>query len=393
MKNIEYLVGNNKFKSISRHPYNNLTCEFIYELSKILTNHPRCFEYPDIKTLAFWCRKKNIDILKSNFNSAQLRTGLGLVFHITPSNVPTNFAYSLLFGLLTGNSNIIKVPSKKFEQISIICDSIKKALKKKKYVQLKDNITIVRYSDCVEFTDEISSICDARLIWGGDKSIKEIRKSQLNPRSRDIAFSDRFSLCVIDVKSILKLDQYGQDRIIEKFYNDTYLVDQNACSSPHLIVWLGDKDSKAKKIFWNKLRKYIDKKYTMPNIASIDKYTKLCEDLINFRNIKKYKIYTNLLYVVTLKKLDFGINELRGKWGYFYECNSKNLDNLAKFIDRSCQTLTYIGIKKDVLKKFVIKNNLKGIDRIVPTGQGLSMNLNWDGYDINQSLSRIIDLK
>ena len=25
------------------------------------------------------------------------------------------------------------------------------------------------------------------------------------------------------------------------------------------------------------------KKYTLPNIAAIDKYTKLCEDLINFK--------------------------------------------------------------------------------------------------------------
>jgi hypothetical protein len=393
MKKIEYLVGSNNFKPISRRPYNNLVCDFICELSKILINHPRCSDYPDIKTFAFWCRKKNIDILKSNFISSQLRVGLGLVFHITPSNVPTNFAYSLLFGLLTGNSNIIKVPSKKFEQIHIICDCIKKTLKKKKYIKLKNNIAIVRYSDCVEFTDKISSLCDARLIWGGDKSIKEIRKSQLNPRSRDIAFSDRFSLCVIDAKSIIKLDQYGLERTIEKFYNDTYLVDQNACSSPHLIVWLGDRDSKVRNIFWKQLYKYVDKKYAQPKIASIDKYSKLCEDLINFKNIKKYKNYSNLLYVLTLKELDFGINKLRGKWGYFYEYNSKNLDHIAKFIDRTCQTLTYIGLKKDILKKFVIKNNLKGIDRIVPTGQGLSMNLNWDGYDINQSLSRIIDLK
>ena len=393
MSKIEYLVGNRNFKSISQSPYNNLVCDFICELSKMLIDHPSCHDYPDIKTLAFWCRKKNIDIMKSNFSSNQLRVGLGLVFHITPSNVPTNFAYSLLFGLLTGNSNIIKVPSKKFEQIHIICDCIKKALQKKKYVQLKKNITIVRYSDCVEFTDKISSLCDARLIWGGDRSIKEIRKSQLNPRSRDIAFSDRFSLCVIDAKSISKLNQYDLDRVIEKFYNDTYLVDQNACSSPHLIVWLSDKDSKVRNIFWNQLYKYVLKKYNLPQIASIDKYTKLCEDLINFQNIKKYKNYTNLLYVVTLKNLDFGINQLRGKWGYFYECNSKNLDNLAKFINRSCQTMTYIGVKKDILKKFVTKNNLKGIDRIVPTGQGLSMSLYWDGYDINQTLSRIIDLK
>ena len=48
---------------------------------------------------------------------------------------------------------------------------------------------------------------------------------------------------------------------------------------------------------------------------------------------------------------------------------------------------------KDFFKKFVFENNLKGIDRIVPSGQGLSMTLRWDGYDLNQALSRIIDLK
>ena len=35
-----------------------------------------------------------------------------MIFHITPSNIPTNFAYSFIFGLLTGNSNIVKVPTK-----------------------------------------------------------------------------------------------------------------------------------------------------------------------------------------------------------------------------------------------------------------------------------------
>ena len=75
-------------------------------------------KYPDIKTLAFWCRKKNILNLQKKLQTDEPRLGLGLIFHITPSNIPTNFAYSLIFGLLTGNSNIVKIPSKKFEQIA-----------------------------------------------------------------------------------------------------------------------------------------------------------------------------------------------------------------------------------------------------------------------------------
>ena len=249
-KEIEYLVGNKNFILNPIVPYDNLICNFIADLSKELINHPESKNHSDIKTLAFWCRKKNIDLMKLNMNTNELRLGLGFVFHITPSNVPTNFAYSLLFGLLTGNSNLIKLPTKKFLQIEVICECIQKILNLKKYFKLRRMITIVRYSDYDEFTDYISKICNARIIWGGDQTIDSVRKFKIDSRARDITFSDRFSLCVINPKTIIKSSEYQLRRIIENFYNDTYLVDQNACSSPHLLVWIGKKNIKAENIFF-----------------------------------------------------------------------------------------------------------------------------------------------
>ena len=352
-------------------------------------------KYPDIKTLSFWCRSKNIHNLKNKFylNNNDLRIGVGLVFHITPSNIPTNFAYSLLFGLLSGNSNIIKVPSKKFPQIDIICNSIKKLLKKKQYLKIKNKIKIVRYADNDQYTKEISSICDARLIWGGNSSINNIRNFRLKERSIDIAFSDRFSFCVIDAKKFLKLDKYQISGLVKKFYNDTYLVDQNACSSPHLIIWLNDKSYKGRNLFWKLLNEYLLKKYYQPEIASIDKYTKLCEDILNLDNLKKHKNFNNLIYVITLKNLNYKSSKLRGKWGYFYEFETSDLNEIAKIINKDCQTLTYFGLTKEFLKRFILDNNPAGIDRIVPIGQALDITLNWDGYDINKILSRVVDIK
>ena len=179
--------------------------------------------------------------LKQNFESQKLRTSIGLIFHITPSNIPTNFAYSLLFGLLTGNSNVVKVPSKKFEQITIICSVIKKILNKKLFSSLKNSITIIRYKDNDDFTKYLSLQCDGRLIWGGDSSVKNIRKFRIKNEAIDIAFTDKFSFCAIDAKKFLKLKKNESNRLFERFYNDTYLVDQNACSSPHLIIWLNDR--------------------------------------------------------------------------------------------------------------------------------------------------------
>ena len=128
--NINFLVGG-KIGRILITPYDLEVCKFLESLSKELEKKIYN-KYADLKSLSFWCRKKNLEKLKSNFISEKLKKGKGLIFHITPSNVPTNFVYSLIFGLLTGNSNVIKVPSKKFEQVSIICSLINKILKKKK---------------------------------------------------------------------------------------------------------------------------------------------------------------------------------------------------------------------------------------------------------------------
>jgi len=158
----------------------------------------------------------------------------------------------MIFGLINGNSNIIKVPSKNFIQIDIICAVLKKVLKKKKYKKLKEMITIIKYSNNDEFTKQVSKICDARVIWGGDKTISEVRKFPISERAYDISFADRYSFCVMNSSKLKRLTEFEFKRLIERFYNDTYLVDQNACSSPHLLVWLG-KDKKIKEKFWKNL--------------------------------------------------------------------------------------------------------------------------------------------
>ena len=131
----------------------------------------------------------------------------------------------------------------------------------------------------------------------------------------------------------------------------------------------------------------------MPKISSVDKFTKLYGDIINLKNFQKYQTFDNLIYIISLKKLDRSINNLRGKWGYFYQFNITNLGQIFKNLDSKCQTMTYYGLSNDLIKKTILKNNLKGIDRIVPIGQALNISLNWDGYDINKILTRIIDIR
>ena len=106
-----------------------------------------------------------------------------------------------------------------------------------------------------------------------------------------------------------------------------------------------------------------------------------------------FKMYSNLVYVISLKNLANGIDTLRGKWGYFYEYELNDINKIVKFINNKFQTLTYFGLSKKNLKKFITKNCLRGIDRVVPIGQALNISFEWDGYDMNKILSRVIDLK
>ena len=249
-KKAKILVGTNQIDNLTLQPFDIRVINFLSKLSKNILNNSSTKKFTDVVTFAFFCREKNLFNLSKNYNDLNIRKGLGLSFHITPSNIPTNFAYSLVFGLLSGNSNIVRVPSKDFPQIKLISNEIKKTLKK--FPKLKDFIKIIRYSKNEDFTKNISLISDARLVWGGNKTIKEAKTFATKPNNRDLYFADKNSFCVINYDKFKELENNEIKLLASNFYNDTYLVDQNACSSPHVIFWLSKKkiEKKIKDQFW-----------------------------------------------------------------------------------------------------------------------------------------------
>ena len=390
---VSYLVGDRIIATHPFVPYDKLLCEFINDLSSELRSCGELAVYPDIMAFAFWCRKANIAKLKADFEDGKTRLGLGLVFHITPSNVPINFAFSFVFGLLSGNANIVRVPSKPFPQIDIICTAINRLFGSDKYGEIKTMTAFVRYEQNDVITGGFSADCSARIIWGGDAAIRNIRKLPIPERCVDIAFSDRYSFCVIDAPSVIKLDEVELIRLSERFYNDTYLMDQNACSSPHLIIWLGEGRKTAKEKFWDAVYHTVTKKYNLTAVSAVDKYTLLCQNALDLDNICSFKKFGNYVYRIALGSLPDGIEKLRGRCGFFYEFDMDDINNIVPIVNNKSQTLTYFGLKQTDFDNFVIENRLQGIDRIVPVGKALDMDVIWDGYDIVKTLARIVDVR
>ncbi len=389
---IQFLVGDaGTLERISnvpaRKPFCNEIVDFLNELSREIMRNPMCRQYSDVMTFAFWIRKASIVTLAERFHSEDGYThlGRGLAFHVAPSNVPVNFAYSLVAGLLTGNANIVRVPSKDFPQVGIIAESIKETIKS--FENFRDYICLIRYPRDKDVNDLISSLADTRIIWGGDETIAELRKSPLLPRSTEITFADRYSLSIIDSDKYLEIK--NRDSFAKDFYNDTYFSDQNACTSPALIVWVGSKMDEAKEVFWKELHKIVSDKYTFQDVQSVNKLTGIYETLYDIEGTSRVKTEDNLITRIYVSKLSEHLMDHRVGSGFFFEYDCDNIMDLREICnDKRCQTIGILG-EREILKP-LIESGIKGVDRIVPIGRTMDFDLIWDGYDLVTSLTRIV---
>lgn len=394
INNVTILAGDDNISITPTQPYDSLVCDFLADLSKNILANKDNNNYSDVISLGFWCRRANIKLLQEKYDTKYIRIGLGYIFHITPSNVPINFAFSFFFGLLSGNSNIVRIPSKQYIQTQIICSEIDKLFKQNRYHSLASKNAIISYPKNDSITSYFSQQAQGRVIWGGDSTIKQIKSLPSLPACVDLAFRDRTSLSIINEKAIETLNDKDLETLIENFYNDTYFMDQNACSSPFLIIWMDTSTNNiGKKRFWETLNKKVHTHYDLELISSVDKYTLLCEQAINLETKMNLKEYSTALYVIALENTQQSLENYRGKFGHFFEIDIHNLNSIANLINEKYQTLTYFGMNTQELSHFVLDNSLLGIDRIVPIGQALSIGTIWDGYDTIQTLSRIIEIK
>ncbi|MCX6249775.1 MAG: acyl-CoA reductase [Bacteroidetes bacterium] len=374
-------------------PFSVNAIAYLNALSLILNKDPGTKKYPDVATFAFFCRKANLMQLKKKYYPENnLRSGRGIVFHITPSNVPVTFAYSLVCGILSGNCNIVKVSSKKSEQADIICSAVRELSKDKQHQAFSSRLALLAYDLQSSATAYFSSICDVRIIWGGDETIQEIRKNHLRPRAFDVTFAFRYSLCVINAD--IYINEKSPEQVASGFYNDTYLFDQNACTSPHLIIWLGGDENveAAKRIFWTHLYDLVKAKYHLQPHSAVDKLTAFYHQAVQSEGIKKTDVPDNLIWRIELTELSKDIDKYRSNGGYFSEYKASSLNEISGIISDKYQTLSYYGIQKEDWIKFIAHTKPAGIDRIVPIGKTTDFSLTRDGFNLIDTLSREINI-
>ena len=366
-------------------PFDEDVVAFFNDLSAVLRTNR---EYSDVATFGFWCRKAALLKEKEKYDDIAERFGKGIVFHSTPSNVPVNFAFSFAAGLLAGNANIVRLPGKPFEQVNVISDAIK-GLLETKHQNIAPYIVFVKFPSVKEITDAFSSLCNVRVIWGGDMTVAELRQSKIPARTTEITFADRHSIAVIDADAYLAAER--KDTIIQNFYNDTYFSDQNACTAPRIIFWQGEKKEEAKADFWNRVHEKAVREYTLAPVQAVGKLNAMYS-VASQKEVKVEKSDDMFITRIDVDKIEKDLMNYKYNSGFYFEKDIENLREIVDVCDVRCQTLTYYGVKADDFRVFLEEARPIGIDRIVPMGKSMDFALVWDGYDLIRQMSRRVTI-
>lgn len=372
-------------------PFSPLIVQFCKDFSRQLQSHPLAKDNPSWAAFSFWLRPRKVEEYKSLLPPDQSRLGRGLTFHIAPANMPVMFLYSLFISLLAGNANVVRISPKLLPNVVPICSLFDRLLQTPSYRSLWNQNAIITYDHEKKVTDKFSKHCDSRIIWGGDNTICEIRKSPLSPRAIDIPFSDRYSLAIFDSSYVATCSDEELKEKIHRFYLDTYEVDQNACSSPRLIFWLGpDRIFKeAQSRWWNAVTLEIQK-YDLAPIKVSRKFTEAWRFAMHEDEIQSVAYDNNRLYVYTLSSLPADLTQLSGTFGQFFQYPVQNLSDILPYLTAKVQTITTFNVSPTEIRSQLIQAQATGVDRIVPIGQAMDMDIIWDGRNLLEALTRII---
>ena len=384
-------IGDIKVEKSSFGVFDVFSLDFLeaFRLSLIESNKDK---NPEVSSLIYYLRSSNLNRIKMNANldPERIFQNKGLAFHVCPSNVPTTFAYSLVWGLLSGCINIVKIPSIEDIAKNRILNSLHELSSNKKFKKIFDQNMLVNYDKIGNTTESLSAIADIRIGWGSDTTINELKQMKTKATAHEIFFPDRISGCMIATKELEELNQNEITKLGERFVRDFFDYNQLACSSPSFIVWLEGRDGYvARSRFWEVVQNIVSQKKLLPEILGmqVGKSVKLIHDGFIPANYNQstwpIKIFRSLDDLKSSQHFSCG-------YGNFIEFYVESIDEVFTNATRRIQSITYFGIQKKLIQEFCSHNNFNGIDRIVPIGNALSIVDLWDGYSIIREMIREI---
>ncbi len=388
----DFLYKISDLENHSNIPFNDISKKVLHKLSRELLTSSFSKKIPQLVALGFWLRPAQINemYLKSisQTDKSSISVSRGLAFHLPPQNVDTLFVYSWSLSLLAGNINIVRLPSEMTIVLEWLIDLIFDILKEFK---IDHEQIFCRFGTESALTSLISEKSDLRMIWGGDAKVKLISTYPIRPDGLSLGFPNRNSYCVISSETYSQFSDKEKNAVAEKLYNDIYWFDQMGCGSPKAIFWL-KKDQKTAEDLYVRIDKTAKlKKYSVESNTSLSKFSFMNDNLAS-NNATSGKRFSSRLSVLNAKSNKKMSINLEGA-GMLYDIELEDITEIEKFLDRTTQTITHMGLDEfeiDNLKEIMSKY---GGYRLVPAGEALNFSFLWDGIDLILHMTRKISVK
>jgi len=355
--------------------------------------------------LSFFLKKNNIEKLIKNslgdkkylddfIDSGQGKfvkaQGRGIVCHWIAGNIKTLALYSMLQSTLGKNSNLIRIPKDNINEVMNIISlfkDIKVEFNDKFYdsMDIIKNISLVCFeSDNMRLNEEMSSIADARVIWGGEESVCSINSLLKKTTCKDVVFGPKYSFAVLD-KGIVNSGECGN--YINAFAQDVVQFDQNACSSPH-ILFVEASFEKAKELAAALAKAFqkLNKRY--PNIVGEVKASKIINERGRYGlSLDKEIMSSRDLSYTILIDSELDLKEpICGRCVYIKSI--QDIFKIENLITRRVQTIGIGSLDKVKTVKFADMASKRGVDRIIKLGSMNIYDFPWDGTFLLNELVR-----
>jgi len=384
----------------SLSPFAPPVIEFLDTFSKTVLLDDTTRRLPEMAAVAHWVRKAHILELQAAFEKMRgerLWVARGIALHFAPANVDSIFLYSWFISMLVGNGNILRLSQNRSEHVNLLLARLNPLLKQENFRAIRNRSLVLSYEHNDALTQKLSESCHLRVLWGGDESVRRLRAIPMNPLGSEVVFPNRFSLAVLDAVEFTRQDQGQLRKLAASFCKDAYWFDQMACSSPRLVVWVGEQAScrSAQELFWVEIEVEFGRRgLEYPEVIGLNKmvsaYVAAGSGFVD-------KVHpgacgpVSRVHLMEHASSDFRRIECGG--GLFFESEVRDLNQLVPLLSERDQTLCYFGFKRSDLNNLAQSFPMRAIDRIVPIGEALSFSTVWDGNNLLQCFSREIDLQ
>lgn len=379
---------------IRRRPFDDGAVDFVSMVAARLMASPVAREHPELASLAHWFRPASIETMRRRLEAgdeAGLPAARGLVFALAPANVHVLFIYGWFLSLLAGNSTIVRVSQKPSPVRDAFLALVGSLAREERFWEVLSDSWLVSYPHDAETTRAISLACDARLIWGGDATVREIRSIDLKPTAVEGAFADRFSLAAFDARAVAALNDTSLSDIARRFANDCLWFDQQACSSPRGVYWVGSdaEVASARERFWPAFEQASRGFENEPAAVMSrlgDLFVMAAHGIIEHTDSRPGALPTRAWTHGPMSL----VKSMHSGFGLFVESRIASLADIGRTLDSKDQTLVAFGFDEAALVGLsqVLPN--RALDRIVLPGQATDFSIVWDGTNLFDLLTRRI---